>query len=79
MHGSWHVSPVDVMDRADLARLVSGWPEEWREEFEERAAIMEFLALNPVVPAEREAVKDVVRRARIVGNPLPMPRRHPAG
>lgn len=72
MHGSWHVSPIDVMDSEDIAAITARWPAEWRELFEERAGIQQFLALNPRIPAEREAVKEVQRAAAQAAAPLPI-------
>jgi hypothetical protein len=38
------------------------WPAEWREDFEERAAIMEYDGNLPRAEAERLAFEDVNRR-----------------
>ena len=58
------VSPPDVADLNDLLAEVATWPEEWRDHFAEREAIMAIDATHPYVPAIREAFKDVVRVAR---------------
>ena len=43
------------------------WPEEWRDHFAEREAILAIDASHPYVPAIREAFKDVVRVAERMG------------
>lgn len=52
-------SPPDRLRRSgtapELSPLISDWPEEWREVFEERAAIMEFDAGLPRPEAESRA------------------------
>ena len=52
------VSPPDVADLNDLLAEVATWPEEWRDHFAEREAIMAIDASHPYVPATREAFKD---------------------
>ena len=52
------VSPPDVADLNDLLAEVATWPEEWRDHFAEREAIMAIDASHPYVPAIREAFKD---------------------
>ncbi len=47
----------------DLLAVVATWPEEWREHFAEREAIMAIDASHSYVPAILEAFKDVVRVA----------------
>lgn len=46
-----------------LPRRVADWPEPWREQYEERAAIIEYLANLPRWEAEHEAEKDIRKAA----------------
>lgn len=47
--------------QSELPPLISDWPLEWREVFEERAAIMEFDANLLRADAEARATEDVRR------------------
>ncbi len=58
-----NVARADVSDPNDLLAVVTTWPEEWRDSFAEREAIMAIDASHPYVPAIRAAFKDVVRVA----------------
>ena len=55
-----------LLDRKpDLPILVKDWPGDWKEIFEERAAIMEYDGNRPRPEAERRAercVREAVRR-----------------
>ena len=42
---------------------INDWPEFWRELYEERAGIIEFIANKPRVYAEIMAEKDIRRQA----------------
>ena len=46
-----------------LPNKISDWPAEWRELWEERAAIMNHEGLMPKFMAEREAEKDIRKLA----------------
>ncbi len=58
---------ADVSDPNDLPTVVATWPEEWRDHYREREAIMAIDASHPYVPARREAFKDVVRVGERMG------------
>ena len=62
-----------VSDPNDLLAVVATWPEEWRDSFAEREAIMAIDASHPYVSAIREAFEDVVRVGKLVGYKLPTP------
>jgi len=53
--------------------VVAKWPEEWRDSFAEREAVMAINACYPYVPAIREAFEDVVRVGKLFGYKLPTP------
>ncbi len=46
-----NVSRADVYDPNDLLAVVATWPEEWRDHFAEREAILAIDASHPYVPA----------------------------
>jgi hypothetical protein len=52
---------------------ISPWnlPSEWRERWEERAAIMEYEAKMPKERAEFYALGDILRQMKLAGVPLP--------
>ena len=45
-------------DLNDVLPVVAKWPEEWRDSFAEREAVMAINACYPYVPAIREAFKE---------------------
>ena len=47
---------------AQATAVVATWPQDWQDEFEERAAIKEFVADIPRAQAEFEAYQDIRRR-----------------
>jgi hypothetical protein len=60
--------PAGLMWRTELAH----WPPDWREAWEERAAIMEYDANLPRDEAEKLAFEDVKRHmARTLGMDIP--------
>ncbi|MHC5002793.1 MAG: hypothetical protein ACYTJ0_06685 [Planctomycetota bacterium] len=63
-------SRADVTDPQDLLGLVRSWPEDWRDAFDEREAIMAVQARFPWAVAIREAFKDCLRLAAGAGVPL---------
>ena len=48
---STNVSRAGVSDPNDLLAVATTWPEEWREQFAAREAIMAIDASHPYVPA----------------------------
>ena len=57
-----HAKPLQTLQREELPDDVADWPESWHEEFEERAAIMEYDGELPRVEAEQWA-ETIVRAA----------------
>lgn len=46
-----------------LPREIDRWPEVWRELYEERAGILEYMGNFPKLYAEAEAENDIRRQA----------------
>jgi len=46
---------MSLLRQKELPSDISNWPEHWREEFEERAAIMEYDGGLPRLEAEKKA------------------------
>ncbi len=61
------VSKVARTKAGELATEITDWPEDWREVYEERAAIMEYDGNMPRPQAEQWA-ETIVRAAYKVGS-----------
>lgn len=56
---------IEILFRNEIHDIIRTWPEDWIEEFDERAGILEFDANLPKQEAEKQAFWEIRRRKNI--------------